>query len=682
MIADVNAPALLPCPRSMKLLRSKFTLPKRATLRFTPTLSPPDTHTIVKRLRAVGEGIGVTFLLPRSSRRKEAQTEKSEIEVSLLTSAATTESEGYRLTISKNGINILYREPAGLRAASATLRQLLRQYGRRLPCLKIRDWPDFARRGVMLDISRGRVPKLETLLDLAEHLADFKINELQLYTEHTFAYRNYKSFWQSWGALTGDEIRKLDARCRELGIDLVPNQNSFGHLRYFLEHPKLKKLAEISGPYEDASGEFVRRPTTLAPNHPGTLPFLRTLYDEMLPNFSSGFFNVGCDETWDLGRGQSKQLCEDNGRGRVYLDFLKQIHHEVSKRGKTMMFWGDIILKYPKLIPELASFGTPNSRSASSLRLQKLAEREFGAPNLVALNWGYEANHPFAKEAAQFAKAKIPFYVCPGTSTWQTLIGRHDNALSNLRAAARAGKKFSAIGYLITDWGDGGHPQPLAVSWPVLLAGASLAWNANSFDESHLASVLSRDVFEDLTGKLARVAFKLGFVHKKLGVKAPNETPLGTVIAASKPEDRELFCRNGLKWFAKIPAQRIRAALREIEKQRAVLTEGTLNSRSASFKGAASRSGDRRSARELDLAARMAAQSCQFMLWQQAVAAGNKSEAGRLARAGIRQLKQLGKDFNALWPLRNKATPKHCSAFLRWRMDDYRKVLNDPDAAR
>ena len=124
-------------------------------------------------------------------------------------------------------------------------------------------------------------------------------------------------------------------------------------------------------------------------------------------------------------------------------------------------------------------------------------------------------------------------------------IGRHDNALANLRAAAKAGKKFGAIGYLITDWGDGGHPQPLAVSWPMFLAGASLAWNANDFDESKLVSVLSRDVFGDSTGKIADAAFKLGFAHQKLGVKAANETPLGTVIAAPKPEERELFCRMG-----------------------------------------------------------------------------------------------------------------------------------------
>jgi hypothetical protein len=490
------------------------------------------------------------------------------------------------------------------------------------------------------------VPKLETLLDLAEHLADFKINELQLYTEHTFAYRKYKSVWQSWGALTGAEIRKLDARCAELGIDLVPNQNSFGHLRYFLEHPKLKKLAEVSEPYEDggdaATGnqEFVRRPSTLAPNHSGTLPFLRGLYDELLPNFSSDFFNVGCDETWDLGRGQSKRLCGVRGKGRVYLDFLKRIHREVSARGKTMMFWGDIILKYPKLIR-----GLPK--------------------NVVALNWGYEANHPFAKEAAQFAKAKIPFYVCPGTSTWQTLIGRHDNALANLHAAAKAGKKSGAIGYLITDWGDGGHPQPLAISWPMFAAGAALAWNSKGFDKRKLVPVLARDVFGD--SKAAKAAFDLGFIHKKLGVKAINETPLGTVIAAPRREDRELFCRNGLKWFAKIPAKNIRVTLKEIEGHIAIL--GSLGRRHAVPPES------RIPLRELDLAARMAAQSCKFMLWQQAVAVGNASEAKRLARAGISELKKLEKDFSAFWPLRNKATPKHCSAFLRWRMDDYRDCL-------
>ncbi len=670
---------LLPAPRSLKLCPGTFTLPRRATLQLD-TLLPDDVARSVAGRLPTGlerrpptrreDHVGVQALacsggtLKRELQRAGSETGAPPATIRAVRSkSAPTHAGGYKLTIDRNGVRIEFREAPGLHAAVATLRQLLRQYGRRLPCLKIRDWPDFARRGVMLDISRGRVPKLETLLELVEHLADFKINEFQLYTEHTFAYRHHQSVWQSWGALTGEEVRKLDARCQQLGIDLVPNQNSFGHLRYFLEHPRLKKLAEVSGPYPDYSGEFVRRPSTLAPNHSGTLPFLRKLYDELLPNFRSRFFNVGCDETWDLGRGQSKKLCAAKGQGRVYLDFLKQIHREVSARGKRTMFWGDIILKYPKLIPELLSFGVPPSGGVCN---KSSEPPKGGTPNLIALNWGYEANHPFEKEAALFAKAKIPFYVCPGTSTWQTLIGRHDNALANLRAAAQAGRRHGAIGYLITDWGDGGHPQPLAVSYLPYLAGASLSWCAKTFDEAKLIPVLSRDVFKDPTGNAAKAAFALGRAHRKLKFAVPNETPLGTAITVPPPEQHELFCRNGLKHHAWISGQNIRATLKEIEKQRALLKMGQRHAVPPKAKILAL---------ELDLAARMATQSCRFMLWQQARAAGNNSEAKRLARIGIRELRKLEKDFNAYWPMRNKATPQHCSAFLKWRMRDYRLYL-------
>ncbi len=605
---------LLPCPRSLKRLPGTLTLPDQSAF---PTFSV------------------------------------------LQSDATPPYPEGHVITIDRRGVKIEFRENAGLRAAMATLRQLLREYGRRLPCLVIRDWPDFARRGVMLDISRGRVPKLETLLKLASRLADFKINELQLYTEHTFAYRDYRSVWQSWGALTGEEIRQLDAHCQQLGIDLVPNQNSFGHLRYFLEQPQLKKLAEVSESYADESGEFIRRPSTLAPQHPGTLPFLHGLYDELLPHFTSRFFNVGCDETWDLGRGQSRKLCEAKGKGRVYFDFLKQIHREVCARGKQMMFWGDIILKHPELIKELHSFGAPSRSAGRSAKLHS-EPPEGETTNIIALNWGYEANHPFDHEAALFAQSKIPFYVCPGTSTWQTLIGRHDNALANLRAAARAGRKHGATGYLITDWGDGGHPQPLAVSYPLFLAGAALSWCAETFDEKKLAPVLSRDVFNDATGGAARAALALGRAHRKLKYTVPNETPLGTVIAAPPPKQRELFCRNGLQHYTHISGQNIRATLKEIEKQRTRLRRAITAAKTGGILS-----------RELDLAARMAAASCRFMLWQQARAAGKSSEAKRLARSGIRELQQLEKDFNVYWPTRNQATPRHCSTFLEWRIRDY-----------
>jgi hexosaminidase len=661
---------LLPAPRSLILRPGSFVLPRRATLHLDAALKPDEARAIARRLqfavKLIWEGRHVAVPKSGSPTRQPSRQTIRAIRTSRRN--VPPHPEGYVLTISRSGIEVLFRETGGLRAAVATLRQLPRENGRRLPCLIIRDWPDFPRRGVMLDISRGRVPKLATLLDLAEHLADFKINELQLYTEHTFAYRQYQPVWRGWGALTAAEIRTLDTRCRELGIDLVPNQNSFGHLREFLAQPKLKRLAEVSAPYESDTGDFVRYPTTLFPNHPSTLPFLRDLYDELLPNFSSRFFNVGCDETWDLGRGRSKKLCTRLGKGRVYLDFLKTIHREVSARGRTMMFWGDIILKYPELIPELARWSSRFSVSPNKLKLELQRNRagsETGVPNLVALNWGYEADHPFEKEAASFAKSKIPFYVCPGTSTWMTLIGRHDNAFANLRAAARAGRKHGASGYLITDWGDGGHPQPLAVSWLPYLYGASLAWNARSCDEKRLIPVLSRDVFCDPARPVAKAARALGHAHLKFGYRETNQTPFGTVIAAPKFGSREMICRDGPKCYARIPARNIRAALAEVEKQIRAL-KGMRPRHDDAIEG-------RILVRELELAARMAAESCHIMLWQQTLAAEDNPKARRRAGEGIRRLKILEREFKAFWPQRNKGSTRHGSPWLRWRIEDYRR---------
>jgi len=311
-----------------------------------------------------------------------------------------------------------------------------------------------------------------------------------------------------------------------LGIDLVPNQNSFGHLRHFLEYPPLRPLAEVTKAWQLPWGQVVHWPFSLAPRHPGTMNFLRSLYDELLPYFHSRYFNSGCDETWDLGQGQSANLCERRGRGPVYLDFLRQIHQEVTRRGKN----DDVLGRHHSAISR--------------------ADRPLTPKNLIALNWGYEADHPFEKEALLFAKAGIPFYVCPGTSSWMTFIGRHDNACANLENAARIGLKHGAVGFLNTDWGDGGHPQPLAVSLIPYVIGAGLSWCGKSFRQDAVVPMLDRDVFCDDDKQLARAAWRLGLAHGLLCYRAFNSTPLGAALAAPPPSQGEIWCKDGLKVYA------------------------------------------------------------------------------------------------------------------------------------
>lgn len=372
-------------------------------------------------------------------------------------------------------------------------------------------FPMFADRAYMLDISRDKVPTMGTLRLIVDLLAKFEYNQFQLYTEHTFAYSTHRDVWEAASPLTAEEIRELDAYCALRGIDLVPNQNSFGHLERWLVKPAYNHLAELpQGGAPLPWGGFKKDPTTLCPTDPASLAFLDGLYAELLPNFASGLFNVGCDETFDLlGGGRSAAAVRERGEGRVYLDFLKQVAVLARKHGKRPMFWGDVILKHPELVPELPK-------------------------DLIALDWGYEGNHPFMAEAAKFRAAGLEFYVCPGTSAWNSLAGRVENMRENMVAAERAGRLHGARGFLVTDWGDGGHWQPLAASLPGLVFGGMLAHEGASAAKMDLESALNGIMGVPLGGTLLR----LGTLYLRGGALRANASELFRILANDRGYSR------------------------------------------------------------------------------------------------------------------------------------------------
>jgi hypothetical protein len=337
-----------------------------------------------------------------------------------------------------------------------------------------------------------------------------KINQFQLYTEHTFAYRGHEEVWHDASPMTPEEIRALDVYCRGRCVELVPNQNSFGHLERWLARPRYNALAELpQGGAPLPWGGTHEKPTSLCPTDPRSVAFLEDLYDQLLPNFTSRLFNVGCDETFDLrGNGRSAALVRERGEGRVYLDFLKTIHGLTAARGRTMQFWGDIIVRHPELVPELPQ-------------------------DAVALEWGYETDHPFDAHGALFAASGVPFYVCPGTSSWNSLAGRTANMRANLLSAAENGTRHGARGYLNADWGDGGHWQPLAVSLAGYVYGAALAWGCAGNRGIDLAAAMDR--FGGAEG-FGGALLGLGDAYLKCGALRGNGTELFMIL--SRPVTR------------------------------------------------------------------------------------------------------------------------------------------------
>ena len=369
----------------------------------------------------------------------------------------------------------------------------------------------FAVRSYMLDISRDKVPTMGTLRLIVDLLAKFGYNQFQLYTEHTFAYSRHKGVWEHASPLTPSEIRALDAYCAMNGIELVANQNSFGHLERWLTKPEYNHLAELpQGGAPLPWGGFKKDPTTLCPTDPRSLEFLDGLYDELLPNFESKLFNIGCDETFDLlGEGRSAAQVKEKGEGRVYLEFLKQVADLARKHGRRPMFWGDVILKHPELVPELPK-------------------------DLIALDWGYEGNHPFMEQAEKFKAAGLEFYVCPGTSSWNSLAGRVENMRENMIAAEHAGRIHGAKGFMVTDWGDGGHWQPLAASLPGLVFGGLLATEGAHAAKMDIESALNGIMRVPLGGTLLR----LGTLYLRGGALRGNASELFRILANDRGYSR------------------------------------------------------------------------------------------------------------------------------------------------
>jgi hexosaminidase len=492
MLSALTDAVLLPRPLSLTGAAGRFPLTGAV---ISLERADPEMEAIGRRLQAaVRSDLNLHCPLATGAAERPGRVELE------LRSSGPGSCDGYELIVEPSLISLRARAPQGLFYGVMTLVQLLRQAGDHLPAGVIRDEPEFEVRGVMLDVSRNKVPTVDTLFMLIDELGEWKINHLQLYVEHTFAYRDHADVWALSSPLTSEDILALGERCRANYIDLVPNQNSFGHLHRWLERPRYRHLAECDS-WVHPRGHTVPGPFSLCPTDPASLEFLDGLYAELLPNFTSRFFNVGCDETWDVGQGRSSAACERLGKGRVYLDFLLGVQRLVKEHDRTMMAWADIIIEHPELVPELPD-------------------------DLILLEWGYEAEHPFERNASLIACAEKKFFVCPGTSSWNALTGRTENCLGNLRSAAAAGKRNGATGYLVTDWGDRGHWQPLALSYLGFAAGAGYAWSAGEYAREEIIPSLDLHVFHDRNQRLGAAAYELGNAYLHTEKSMPNGTAL------------------------------------------------------------------------------------------------------------------------------------------------------------
>jgi hypothetical protein len=515
--------------------------------------------------------------------------------------------EGYRIDIRPHGINIASCTDAGAYYAIQTLRDIVRLCGRQIPACTIEDWPVFGRRGVSHDCSRGKVPTLDTLRQLVERLAHWKINELQLYIENAFTFVRHPDIGKGYSPFTPEDILALQEHCKKHHVRLVGALASFGHLEKILSLPPYRHLGEMPGFRGLPAG------MTLCPTDPGSIKLVSELYEEFVPLFEADDFNVCCDETWELGKGRSKKRADRVGVGPIYLDFLLKIHRLCEHHGKRMNAWADIVLKYPPLLNKLPR-------------------------NIVLLNWEYEADGANITRTREIAASGIDFMVCPGTSSWLTHGSRLPNAMDNISAFARQGQRYHARGLLNTDWGDQGHRNFLGVSLHSFAYGAACAWNQPGIDKKRFTENFCRLIFGQNANTLARALTILGSTYQTCGQARRN----GSFLFEALTETMRLSKSPESSAIEKVTETGLRKVIRQLSAED---FWPAISSSLPEF--------ERLAIEELKLAAQMDRLAAERALAAKTLRAGGtikKKDLGHLTR----RMEALCEPFEKLWLARNK----------------------------
>jgi len=392
--------------------------------------------------------------------------------------------EEYELWIHESSIDIKASSPAGAFYAIQTLRQIFQH--EQVPCLYIKDKPDFSYRGFYHDVSRGKVPTVATIKNLIDQMAYYKLNSLQLYVEHTFEFKEYKELNEVTGYLTAEEIKDIDKYCQENYIEFIPSLSTFGHLYELLEQEQYKHLRVLKD-FEKIPNFWRSRMQhhTIDPTNPESIEVIKSLIDQYVPLFNSEYFNICCDETMDL------EVYDDMGydSGKLYVDFVKQIIAHVKQNGKKVMMWADILLEHPDIIDELPK-------------------------DIYFLNWDYGINPP-EEAVIQLAKSGRKQIVCPGTSTWSRLCEKVEVAEKNICLMTEYGYKHGAVGVLNTNWGDWANPCSLELSMYGMVLGAEKSWSVMTEINDAFYQSVNKLLYENENGFecLKQLSKLHGMVH-------------------------------------------------------------------------------------------------------------------------------------------------------------------------
>ncbi len=279
-----------------------------------------------------------------------------------------TSPEGYAIAVTKEKINVQATSAAGLFYAAQTLQQLA-DGGNAIPVCTITDEPQFAYRGLMLDVSRHFFGK-EFIKKQIDAMAHFKMNRLHLHLTDAAGWRieikryprltefaawRSPAIWKDWwfgdrkyveegnegaygGYYTQEDIKELVAYAAERYITIIPEIEMPAHSEEVLTaYPELSCTHE---PYKQAD---------FCVGNEKTFEFLENVLSEVIELFPSEYIHIGGDEagkaSWPhcplCQKRMKEEGLKDVNELQSYL--IQRIEKFVNSKGRQIIGWDEIL---------------------------------------------------------------------------------------------------------------------------------------------------------------------------------------------------------------------------------------------------------------------------------------------------------------------------------------------------
>jgi len=363
-----------------------------------------------------------------------------------LSLSARMKEEGYVLDVNKQGVAILGLSSRGLYYGCMTLNQIIKPSGKSLvvPGVKVEDYPLLKMRGVTDDISRGQVSTLENFKKIIRFLSRYKMNVYMPYLEDMFTFKKHPLIGKGRGALSDEEVKELDEYGKKYHVEIIPIFETLGHCENILIKPEYLKYAEMPGA------------TCLNTSDEATYQLLDELLSDLCAAFSSSYFHMAADESWDVGLGASKERVQKLGLAEVHAEHYKRVYDILKKYGKRVIMYGDIILNNPTILDKIPR-------------------------DIVIMDWHYWGQDHYPS-VETFKKTGFPFIVSPAVWNFGQVFPNYLNTFVNIQNIAKDGYNNGGMGLVTSNWGDNGGENLRELLWYGYAWTAECGWSPTTAD--------------------------------------------------------------------------------------------------------------------------------------------------------------------------------------------------------